>query len=72
MENTRSFTYEEVLLAADDVSFWLKDAIRSTADRDPVDVLRDAQALVEVAKARLTNVQRRFIDSERVILRRAA
>jgi hypothetical protein len=31
-------------------SFWLKDAIKSALKRDPVDALRDAEALVEVLK----------------------
>ena len=34
-------------------SFWLKDAIRSTQDRDPVDVLHDVHLLLGVARERV-------------------
>ena len=72
METTRSYTYEEVLLAGFDVSYWLKAAILSTANRDPVDVLRDVRALLEVAQQRCKKiVEARYLESERIITRRA-
>lgn len=71
MENTRTYSYEEVLVAGFDTSYWLKAAILSTASRDPVDVLRDVEALLEVAQQRLKKVvDARYQDSERIITRR--
>ena len=32
-------------------SYWLKDAIRSSLERDPVDALNDAATLVEIMQA---------------------
>lgn len=34
-------------------SFWLKNALRSALDRDPVDALNDAEVLVVALKERL-------------------
>ncbi len=34
-------------------SFWLKNALRSALDRDPVDALNDAELLVVALKERL-------------------
>jgi len=36
------------LLAAPDVSFWLKDALRSAIKRDPIDAANDAELLAAV------------------------
>ena len=33
-------------------SYWLKDAVKSLSDRDVVDALRDAQALLKYARLR--------------------
>ena len=60
MENGRTFTYEEVLVAGFDKSYWLKEAILSTASRDPVDAMRDVKALLEVAQQRLRTL--RWLD----------
>ncbi len=38
-------------------SFFLKSAADTLAKRDPVDALRDAEALVRLAKARLAEVE---------------
>lgn len=37
-------------------SFWLKNALRSALDRDPVDALNDAELLVVALKERLNFV----------------
>lgn len=38
----------EQVLADPAVSFWLKDALRAAAKRDPVDAYNDAKLLVEL------------------------
>ena len=38
-------------------SYWLKDAVRSAIDRDPVDALNDAEALVLALRDHLQTVQ---------------
>tara|TARA_Y100000310_G_scaffold12791_2_gene13178 strand:+ start:2236 stop:2478 length:243 start_codon:yes stop_codon:yes gene_type:complete len=41
-------TYDQTCeryLAAPDVSFWMKDAIKALRNRDPVDALNDAEEL---------------------------
>lgn len=44
---------EERLLADKGSSFWLQQAIRSTKNRDPVDVLNDLHLLHAVVQSRL-------------------
>lgn len=44
---------EERLLADQGSSFWLQQAIRSTKNRDPVDVLNDLHLLHAVVQERL-------------------
>ena len=46
----------EVVLTDPACSFWLRDALRGALKRDPVDALRDAEALVAVLEARLNAV----------------
>ena len=41
------------LLASPATSFWLKEALTTQWTRDPVDALRDAEALVHLLKERL-------------------
>lgn len=43
----------EAILDDRAVSFWLKNALRSAIDRDPVDAVRDAELLVLALKERL-------------------
>ena len=38
---------------ANGASFWLKDALRATLKRDPVDAYRDAATLADILKARV-------------------
>lgn len=42
----------EALLGASDVSYWLKDALRSALKRDPMDAAADAELLAEVLRRR--------------------
>lgn len=44
------------ILADPSVSHWLKQALRTALQRDPVDALHDALALAEVLEARLREV----------------
>jgi hypothetical protein len=43
----------ETLLAAKDTSYWLKSALESALNRDPVDSLNDALALAGALEERL-------------------
>lgn len=43
-------------------SDWVKDALRSALERDPVDALNDAEILVKVLKVNLDDIQRRVND----------
>ncbi len=40
-------------------SDWVKDALRSALERDPVDALNDAEALVKALRENLDDMQRR-------------
>lgn len=42
----------ESLLKRQDVSFWLKRALRQALQRDPVDAARDAELLADVLRHR--------------------
>ena len=44
---TREFEIERVL-ADPAASFWLKDALRTALDRDPVDAANDAEVLAQL------------------------
>ena len=44
------------LLANPSVSQWLKDALMTAYDRDPVDALRDAQSLLKLLGERYTQI----------------
>lgn len=41
------------------VSFWLKKALRSSLERDPVDALNDAELLTQLLKRNLDEIQNR-------------
>ena len=43
----------ESILNAPDASNWLKKAIKESRDRDVIDALKDAEALVRVLEAKL-------------------
>ena len=49
------YTLEELLaiIASDETSYWLKDAVKAMDDRDPVDALHDAELLLTYCKAKL-------------------
>ena len=44
------------LLANPSVSQWLKDALMTAYDRDPVDAIRDAQSLLKLLGERYTQI----------------
>jgi len=44
-------------------SNWIKDALRSALERDPVDALNDAEILTKALRANLDGMQRRVNDS---------
>ncbi len=44
---------EQDILTDPAVSFWLKNALHSSLERDPVDALHDAATLTKVLSARL-------------------
>lgn len=48
---------EQALLDDPATSNWLKQQIASTAQRDPVDALNDAEVLVNVLNARLATLR---------------
>lgn len=47
-----ALSYDEIL-QSQDVSYWLKDAIKAAMQRDPVDALNDAELLVKVLRRRV-------------------
>lgn len=48
---------EQAILNSQSASFWLKDAIRSTRQRDIVDALKDAEILLAILNARFSNIE---------------
>lgn len=49
----RTSEFEQAIQFDPSASFWLKEQLNVTKERDPVDALNDAEALVIVLKARL-------------------
>lgn len=54
-------TIAEKVLAGYGESRWVKEAVRTSLDRDPVDALRDAENLVAALKQNLYNIQKGVI-----------
>jgi hypothetical protein len=52
------------LLSDPCVSFWLRDALLSALQRDPVDAANDAEVLFAVLNKRVVEVQGRFFGSD--------
>jgi hypothetical protein len=44
------------ILADQSVSYWLKDALRTAYERDPIEALRDAQSLLKLLGDRYTQI----------------
>jgi hypothetical protein len=44
------------IISSRSASFWLKDAVQSLADRDPIDAINDAEELVAVQQARMSEL----------------
>lgn len=42
------------------ISYWLKDAIKTAYERDPVDALHDARRLLQLLGERYTQIVNRF------------
>jgi hypothetical protein len=53
--NKVSMTLKEIL-ADPSVSYWLKDALRTACERDPVDALHDARRLLKLLGERYTQI----------------
>ena len=53
MKSAAAIFEAEEILADPAASSWLKDALRSALERDPVDALNDALALAGTLEARL-------------------
>jgi hypothetical protein len=51
------------LLANPSVSQWLKDALMTAYDRDPVDAIRDAQSLLKLLGERYTQIVTRSLGT---------
>ena len=51
------------LLANPSVSQWLKDALMTAYDRDPVDAMRDAQSLLKLLGDRYTQIVTRNLGT---------
>jgi hypothetical protein len=47
------------ILADPSISYWLKDAIRTAYERDPVDALHDARWLIKLLGDRYTQIVNR-------------
>ena len=52
-ENTMIKITKEMILESDDASDWLKNALRTLLERDPVDALNDVEVLKIVAEKEL-------------------
>jgi hypothetical protein len=52
---TKQFEIEQVL-ADPAASFWLKEALRSALDRDPVDAANDAEVLAQLLGRRCQEI----------------
>lgn len=50
--------YEQQLKKDPATSFWLRDQLKATEKRDPIDALNDAELLVSSLKARLETLHR--------------
>jgi hypothetical protein len=55
---TKPFEIEQVL-ADPAASFWLKEALRSALDRDPVDAANDAEVLAQLLDQRCQEILNR-------------
>lgn len=53
--SSESSTPEQAVLLDPTTSRWLRDAVQSAFDRDPVDALNDALALADLLELRLRN-----------------
>jgi hypothetical protein len=53
--NKQSMTLKEIL-ADPSISSWLKDAIKTAYEQDPLDALRDARRLLKMLGERYTQV----------------
>jgi hypothetical protein len=51
------------ILADPSVSYWLKDALRTAYERDPVAALRDARQLLQLLGQRYTQIVNRELGS---------
>jgi len=45
-----------LVLADPAASYWIKDALRSALDRDPVDAVNDAEVLAKILKHKVKNI----------------
>ena len=52
-ENIMIKITKEMILESDDASWWLKNALRTLLERDPVDALNDVEVLKIVAEKEL-------------------
>ena len=53
MRHPESPPPEEKVPSDESASYWLRDALRSAFERDPVDALNDALALADILEVRL-------------------
>ena len=52
----------EAILVDVSASSWVKDALRSALERDPVDALNDAETLVKALRENLDDMQCRVVE----------
>jgi hypothetical protein len=57
LKELRESSLKAKILSDFSASYWLKGAIQDLDQRDPVDALHDALALVNVCKERLEQIQ---------------
>ncbi len=68
VERGRDILIREIL-AAPDVSFWLKRALIEALKRDYVDAARDAEILAEILKHRCSEIMREWEPNSSVAFR---
>ena len=57
-----NMTLKEIL-ADPSISYWLKDAIRTAYERDPVEAMRDAQSLIKMLRDRYVQIVTRNLTT---------
>ena len=67
MKGTTMITQTEIVLTDPCTSHWLREALRSSLRRDPIDAVSDAEILVEILRNRQREHQARVRRAWQII-----